>query len=106
MEIEAIKFEKSKVLEQFLIDWGYELCKAVRVASSDPDLCALRSVAIEYSVMASTYSESTGSLREDLGTSLVEAVDFKIDMIKQHTNSHEWEHYLEDTEEGLKALRD
>lgn len=104
MHVEDIRFQKSTAIERLLIDWGYALCAAVKSANNVDDLAAIRSVVTEFSVLASTYSESIEGFQEDLGVSLGEAVDFKRDAIARRTGSNEWGQYLIDTEESLKIL--
>ena len=104
MNVEDIRFQKSKAIESLLIDWGYALCAAVSSADNVDDLIAVRSIVTEFSVLASTYSESIEGFQEDLGVSLGEAVDFKREAVAKKTGSKEWEQYLIDTESSLKIL--
>lgn len=104
MNIEDIQFEKSETLERFLLDWGRVLCESTRGANSVNDLTAIRSAVTEFSVLASAYSESTNGFREDLGVNLGEAVDLKLNMIKNQKENKEWEFYLRDTEAALGEL--
>ena len=106
MNIEDMRFQKSKTIEVLLIDWGFSLCAAVNSVDNVDDLSVLRSVITEYSLLASAYSESTEGFQEDLGVSLGEAAELKLDAILKNTGSKEWVHYLLDTEEVLKKLMD
>lgn len=104
MDYEDVVFQKSKVIEDFLLNWGLELCKAIKSAETNEELLVLRNVVTEFAVLASAYSESINGFREDLGVSLGEAIEFKRQAILNETHSKEWEQYLKDDEETLNGL--
>lgn len=104
MDIEDMKFTKSEVIENLLLDWGGALCLAVKNADAITDLEAIRLIAIEFRVLTETYSDSINAFNESLGVSLIESIEFKIKTIKTKDGSNEWQHYLADDELALKEL--
>ncbi len=102
--VEEIKFEKSNVLESLLISLGDALCQSVDEASTPSELLGINILAIEFSALVSAYSETTDGFREDLGASLVEAIQFKYDFLTKQLYPNEWQHYLADVKQSLSSL--
>lgn len=99
-----MKFTKSEVIEHLIVEWGKALCVSVENANTTTDLEAIRLIAIEFSVLAETYSNAIDGFNESLGVSLGEAIEFKLQSIKAQDGSNEWRHYLADDEAVLEEL--
>jgi len=105
LELEEIKFTNSStILESLLIQWGYQLVDAVYSSERRDELEVVHEIISSFQAVVEHYSEYIKSFRGDVGVSLLEACQFRLDSIAGYSNSQEWLYCLADEIATLNGL--